>query len=409
MNFFKPTLLGTALIKAYEHIGIELYKPYLRAGMERDMKDVCEGKLQTTSTFDSMKHSMKQIFKRVFMNTSKMKTFLIKFLNENNDFEQQLNIRMKEAKEEAKNINQNSNYNNKKEENKVDENDDVNFDDDSNINKRGRGGRRGRGSGNSRGNNRGGRGGSSNIGGRQKKKQNDNYAVSDDEEEKLDNKKIKKNKTVNNKENSHLEGFKDAKSTKTISNNKELNDDIISNKFKKFTNNNINKCNNEKLPINDESCVQCPKCKVKFMRPIKSKKGTYFLSCSGFPDCRNILNINDPISLNISNETCSVCRLNKLYEVEYGDAEPELICLGNCIINNSSAKRKNNYNFNDDYSANTSNVNNDYNTNKINNNFKAQNAYKQNNKHFSNFNNQTDKTESTNDFDDFSYDLDMFQ
>ena len=43
-TILKPTLLGTALIKVYEYIGIELYKPYLRAQMERDMTEVAEGK-----------------------------------------------------------------------------------------------------------------------------------------------------------------------------------------------------------------------------------------------------------------------------------------------------------------------------------------------------------------------------
>jgi DNA topoisomerase-3 len=45
-GFFKPTLIGTCLIKTYEAIGIEIYKPYLRAQMEKDMKNVCDGRLR---------------------------------------------------------------------------------------------------------------------------------------------------------------------------------------------------------------------------------------------------------------------------------------------------------------------------------------------------------------------------
>jgi len=43
-NIFKPTLIGTSLIKAYEKLGIPIYMPYIRAQMERDMKEVSEGK-----------------------------------------------------------------------------------------------------------------------------------------------------------------------------------------------------------------------------------------------------------------------------------------------------------------------------------------------------------------------------
>ena len=35
---FVPTHVGVSLVEAYEHLGIELYKPYLRAQMENDMK-----------------------------------------------------------------------------------------------------------------------------------------------------------------------------------------------------------------------------------------------------------------------------------------------------------------------------------------------------------------------------------
>ena len=42
-NCFEPTGLGVALVECYENIGIPLYKPYLRAHMEADMKMVAEG------------------------------------------------------------------------------------------------------------------------------------------------------------------------------------------------------------------------------------------------------------------------------------------------------------------------------------------------------------------------------
>ncbi len=42
-NLFVPTSLGVSLIEGYESLGIELYKPYLRAQMENDMKLIAQG------------------------------------------------------------------------------------------------------------------------------------------------------------------------------------------------------------------------------------------------------------------------------------------------------------------------------------------------------------------------------
>lgn len=44
---FKPTPLGLALVGAYMKMGVRLYKPYLRAQMEADCKEICEGKKQS--------------------------------------------------------------------------------------------------------------------------------------------------------------------------------------------------------------------------------------------------------------------------------------------------------------------------------------------------------------------------
>lgn len=38
-----PTPLGVSLVEVYKSIGVELYKPYLRAQMEADMKAIAEG------------------------------------------------------------------------------------------------------------------------------------------------------------------------------------------------------------------------------------------------------------------------------------------------------------------------------------------------------------------------------
>ena len=42
-TYFMPTALGVGLVETYESLNIELYKPYLRAEMERDMKRIADG------------------------------------------------------------------------------------------------------------------------------------------------------------------------------------------------------------------------------------------------------------------------------------------------------------------------------------------------------------------------------
>jgi DNA topoisomerase-3 len=50
-SLFEPTNLGMALVECYEHLQVPLYKPYLRANMERDMKMVAEGTKGKVSIF----------------------------------------------------------------------------------------------------------------------------------------------------------------------------------------------------------------------------------------------------------------------------------------------------------------------------------------------------------------------
>ena len=40
---FRPTQVGLNLIKAYEHVGIELYKPSLRSQIEKELQKIATG------------------------------------------------------------------------------------------------------------------------------------------------------------------------------------------------------------------------------------------------------------------------------------------------------------------------------------------------------------------------------
>ena len=91
-SIFKPTLIGTALVKVYEHIGIELYKPYLRSQMERDMKEVAEGNKNLEDLFLETTETMKKIYDRVYSLKDKMFIFLSKYISENTNSSGKLSV-----------------------------------------------------------------------------------------------------------------------------------------------------------------------------------------------------------------------------------------------------------------------------------------------------------------------------
>ncbi|CAH0474799.1 unnamed protein product [Peronospora belbahrii] len=59
---FKPTTLGLALVLSYEHMGLELAKPVLRAAMENDCKAISLGQKQMKEVVQSCMDQMKKIF-----------------------------------------------------------------------------------------------------------------------------------------------------------------------------------------------------------------------------------------------------------------------------------------------------------------------------------------------------------
>ena len=89
-SIFKPTLLGTSLRYGYMGLGIEIYKPYLRAGMEREIKDVSEGLKRKHEIYNEMKRDMLKIYDKVFSNLERLKNYIIKFIDDNPDFDSQI-------------------------------------------------------------------------------------------------------------------------------------------------------------------------------------------------------------------------------------------------------------------------------------------------------------------------------
>jgi len=64
-NVFVPTELGVNLVEGYESLGIELYKPYLRAQMENDMKLIAQGAKSKDVVLRECISEMMKIFSRV--------------------------------------------------------------------------------------------------------------------------------------------------------------------------------------------------------------------------------------------------------------------------------------------------------------------------------------------------------
>ena len=132
-SIFKPTLLGAALRYGYMALGIEIYKPYLRAGMEREIKEVSEGLKEKDTIYNEMKNDMLKIYDKVYGNLARLKNNILKFIDENPNFETQINNMRNQGR---RNVNHDNN--NSDEESGGDDNDDDdNFDDGGDGNQNG--------------------------------------------------------------------------------------------------------------------------------------------------------------------------------------------------------------------------------------------------------------------------------
>ena len=80
---FVPTPVGVSLVEAYEHLGIELYKPYLRAQMENDMKLIAQGAKSKEVVLRDCINEMNRIFKRVYDNVNVMRNHLVTSMKNN--------------------------------------------------------------------------------------------------------------------------------------------------------------------------------------------------------------------------------------------------------------------------------------------------------------------------------------
>ena len=293
-SIFKPTLLGTALRYGYMGLGIEIYKPYLRAGMEKEIKDVSEGKRQKDQIYNEMKNDMLKIYDKVFSNLERLKNYVIKFINENPDFDSQImHLR-----------NQGNNRRNRRNNNDDDE---------------GGGGNGGGNDGGDDGDNGGGGDfeGDDGEGG-----ENDNGNV------RKKRKGRKKGNEVYKKNNKNKKNFGKSSSSNNLQNNFNINEN----------NNN----NSEDLSKNGYIRF-CSICNNPMRLQQNRAKGNYFLGCSQYPNCKKSINIGNPIKCEISDKQCLSCKGN-LYSINDG-SNSSYICLGNCLKDNvNNYGNNNNYN-----------------------------------------------------------------
>ncbi|XP_028766082.1 DNA topoisomerase 3-alpha isoform X2 [Neltuma alba] len=81
---FTPTNLGEALVMGYDDMGYKLWKPYLRAVMERDMKEVSEGNKTKAEVLASSLQQMKACFLDARLNKVKLLEAMAIFFERSN-------------------------------------------------------------------------------------------------------------------------------------------------------------------------------------------------------------------------------------------------------------------------------------------------------------------------------------
>ena len=298
-SIFKPTLLGTSLRYGYMGLGIEIYKPYLRAGMEREIKDVSEGLRQKDQIYNEMKTDMLKIYDKVFGNLERLKNYVIKFINENPNFDSQImHLR-----------NQGNNRRNRR----------NNNDDED-------GGGGGNGNGNDGGNDGDNRGGGGDFGG---EGDDDDGGENDIGNVQKKRKGRKKGNGGNKYDKKNKKNFGKSSSSNNLKNNFKING------------NNIDLSNNGYIRF-------CSMCNNPMRLQQNRAKGNYFLGCSKYPDCKKSLNIGNPNKCELSDKQCLSCK-GKLYSISDGK-NSSYICLGNCLNENV-----NNYGNNNNYGSNNYN------------------------------------------------------
>ena len=76
---FEPTNLGLGLVEGYDSIGHAMFKPYLRASLEKDLRAICEGKKSKEKVLKKQLEVYKNLFMEACRNGSKLDQALAKY------------------------------------------------------------------------------------------------------------------------------------------------------------------------------------------------------------------------------------------------------------------------------------------------------------------------------------------
>lgn len=294
----RPTLLGFALLKAYKNIGVELYKPYIRANMEKRFKLICEGTQQCDATYEDIKKNMRLIFERVYEKLDSMISFLTVFCKNNKYYEKELAetySKFNSVYREAIAGNNNNNGNN---------------DDHDN---RGGGGNRGNGGGNYPSDNYRNNGSNNNN--------NSNYN---------NNNKYKgdQNNNNNNYKNKRRNSYEATSSQKKPKKNLKIRTSTSAKTQKRYSNS------------NEKFYGVCSMCNKNLRLQQNRKTGFYFIGCTGYPNCKFIKNIGNPSQVNSQTErSCNTCK-NYLFNCVSSNGSSNLKCI---ICDIFTEKRRENF------------------------------------------------------------------
>ena len=80
-NRFTPTNIGLALVETYMYLQYPLYKPYLRAHMERECTAISEGRVHFQQVIDSCIGEMSLVYQDVSAKKEVFKDTFIQFMN----------------------------------------------------------------------------------------------------------------------------------------------------------------------------------------------------------------------------------------------------------------------------------------------------------------------------------------
>ena len=77
-----PGVIGMALCEGYDNMGLEMSKPRLRAGLEADLKRVCEGTRQPEEVLREQINKYREVFEQSVAQVNKIDLACARYLDE---------------------------------------------------------------------------------------------------------------------------------------------------------------------------------------------------------------------------------------------------------------------------------------------------------------------------------------